>query len=105
MGWKEYLVQVHGEKEGGSMNKKTIKYTNAPTDISEAINNSVIIKDFLPSPDELVLKEKTQRITINLSEKSINFFKTTAKKNKVSYQQMIKEILDRYTDYYNYKHN
>ncbi len=84
------------------MNKKTIKYTKAPKEISDAINNSIIIKDFLPSPKELILKEKTKKITINLSEKSLIFFKNSAKKNHVSYQQMIKEILDKYSDYYKY---
>jgi predicted DNA binding CopG/RHH family protein len=82
------------------MNKKIVKYSKAPKDIAESINSSKIIKDFLPSPEELILKEKTQRITINLSEKSLNFFREAAKKYNVSYQQMIKQVLDKYSDYY-----
>lgn len=86
------------------MNKKTIKYSDAPKDISDAISSAKIIQDFLPSPDELILKDKTKKITINLSEKSLSFFKNSAKKHHVSYQQMIKEVLDKYSDYYKLKH-
>jgi len=85
------------------MNKKTIKYSNAPKDVAEAIEKSKIIADFLPSPDELVLKEKVRKITINLSEKSLSFFKNSAKKHHVPYQNMIKKVLDRYTEHYNVK--
>ena len=35
------------------MNKKKIKYTD------EYIGNIQLVDDFLPSPDELILKEKT----------------------------------------------
>ena len=80
--------------------KKKIKYENAPEEFSEAIQNSIIVKDFLPPPEKLVLKEKTHKVTINLSEKSIIFFKNKAKQINVSYQLMIKELLDKYTDYY-----
>jgi len=91
-----------GEKEGEYM-KTQIKYEKAPLHIAQAISEAEIIKDFLPPPDKLILKEKTQRITINLSEKSLRFFKETAKQYKVSYQQMIKELLDKYTDHFKVK--
>jgi predicted DNA binding CopG/RHH family protein len=93
-----------GGKGGKFMNKKTIKYSKAPKDIAKAINSAIVIQDFLPSPEELVLKEKIKKITINLSSKSLDFFKNTAKKHHVSYQQMIKEVLDKYSDYYKFKH-
>ena len=80
-----------------------IKYKDAPSRIAEAIEEAKVIEDFLPPPSKLVLKEKTKRITINLSEKSLRFFKEYAKQYKVSYQQMIKELLDKYTEYFNLK--
>jgi predicted DNA binding CopG/RHH family protein len=89
-----------GGKGEKFMDKKTIKYSNALKDISEAINSSIVIKDFLPSPEKLILKERTKKITINLSEKSLDFFKSTAKKYNVPYQHMIKQLLDKYSDCY-----
>lgn len=80
--------------------KKKIKYENAPVEISDAIENSIIVDDFLPPPEKLVLKDKVQKVTINLSEKSIAFFKIKAKKLNVPYQLMIKELLDKYADHY-----
>jgi predicted DNA binding CopG/RHH family protein len=96
------LGQEHGEKEGEFM-KTRIKYEKAPANIAQAISEAKIIEDFLPPPDKLILKEKTQRVTINLSEKSLRFFKETAKQYRVSYQQMIKELLDKYTDHFKVK--
>jgi len=33
-----------------------------------------IIKDFLPSPEELALKEETVKVKISLSRASVDFF-------------------------------
>ena len=85
-----------GEK---SMNKK-IKYTDAPDEITDAIKSSIRIKDFLPPPEQLVKKEDTIRITINLNKQSVSFFKEKAKKQGVSYQNMIKSVLDYYVHEY-----
>jgi len=78
-----------------------IKYENAPIRIKRAFQEMQIVDDFLPPPNKLVLKEKTKKITINLSENSLSFFKEAAKQYKVPYQQMIKELLDKYTSHYN----
>lgn len=69
--------------------KKKIKYTN------ESINAKVI-SDFLPKPENLILKEKKKRVTLTLTEKSLNFFKKEANKHKASYQAMIRQLLDYY---------
>jgi len=37
-----------------------------------------VVSDFLPSPEELVLKEKKTKVTLTLTEKSLNFFKDSA---------------------------
>ena len=55
-----------------------------------------IIPDFLPSPEELALKEETVKITISLSKASIEFFKNEAKKYNTQYQKMIRRLLDEY---------
>jgi hypothetical protein len=94
-----FLAQELGAKEGEYMRAR-IKYENALSRVGKAIEQSKIIGDFLPPPDKLVLKGKTRKITINLSEESLVFFKETAKQFNVSYQQMIKELLDKYTTHY-----
>jgi len=62
------------------------------------------VKDFLPPPEELVFPEETIKITISLSKLSVEFFKQQAKKQHVKYQQMIRELLDRYAIQYAKSH-
>ena len=78
--------------------KRRIGYRKAPEEIGEAIEKAEIIRDFLPSPDQLILKEDTVKVTLNLSKDSVAFFKEKAKENRVPYQNMIKAILDLYTE-------
>lgn len=51
---------------------KKIKYTDEP------IGKIKIVPDFLPSPDELVLKEEAVKVTLLLSKSSVDFFKKMA---------------------------
>jgi len=74
--------------------KKKIKYTDEP------MGELVVVKDFLPPPDRLVLKEDNVKITISLSKSSIDFFKEEAKKQRTSYQKMIRRVIDVYTERY-----
>jgi predicted DNA binding CopG/RHH family protein len=70
--------------------KGKIKYTNEP------IGKVKVVSDFLPSPEELVLKDETIKVTIALSKTSVDFFKNKAKKHKTQYQKMIRRLLDEY---------
>jgi len=54
------------------------------------------LKDFLPPPDQLVLKEENVKVTIALKKSSIDFFKEEAQKNNTSYQKMIRQVIDWY---------
>ena len=87
------MAQVIGEKEGKSMKTKT-KYTEEP------MGDLKIVKDFLPPPDQLVLREDNVKVTISLKKSSITFFKEQAKKQKTSYQKMIREVVDWYASHY-----
>lgn len=69
--------------------KPTITYTNEPL-------KARVIRDFLPKPEELVLKEKKTKVTLALSQKSVDFFKSAAKEQSASYQGMIRQLLDYY---------
>ncbi len=55
-----------------------------------------VVTDFLPSPEELALKEETVKITISLSKASVEFFKKAAKTHRTQYQKMIRRLLDEY---------
>jgi predicted DNA binding CopG/RHH family protein len=59
-----------------------------------------IVKDFLPPPDQLVLKEDKVKVTISLSKASIDFFKREAQKRRTSYQKMIRRVIDFYASQY-----
>jgi len=68
-----------------------VRYTN------EALGRPKVIPDFLPPPEELVLKEDNVKVTITLSRASVAFFKRQAKKHHTSYQKMVRRLLDLYS--------
>lgn len=74
--------------------KKKIKYSEEP------MGNLRVMKDFLPPPDQLVLKEENVKVTIALRKSSIDFFKEEAQKHHTSYQKMIRQVIDWYASRY-----
>jgi len=76
------------------MSKKIDKYTDEP------IGEIRVIDDFLPSPKNLVLEQKKKKVTIVLTESSIEFFKQQAEEYHTSYQAMIRALLDGYAHKY-----
>ena len=54
------------------------------------------VKDFLPPPEELMADERTVKITLRLSESSIQFFKQYAQKYHTKYQKVIRRLVDTY---------
>jgi len=73
--------------------KTKIKYTNEPIEAN-------VIMDFLPPPEELAFREEGVKVTIALSKKSIEFFKSEASKHHTQYQRMIRKLIDTYVDAY-----
>lgn len=67
---------------------KRIKYTD------EEIGTVKIVKDLLPHPKELLLKDDSVKVTISLSKESVEFFKSEAAHSHVPYQKMIRVLLD-----------
>jgi len=59
--------------------KKDIRYSKAPDGVDDALISAQIIEDFLPPPEKLIPKEATRKITITLSQKSVEFFKEKSK--------------------------
>jgi predicted DNA binding CopG/RHH family protein len=70
--------------------KKRTRYTD---DESGGLQ---VVKDFLPNPDQLVLRDEKIKITISLSKTSVTFFKHMARKHRTQYQKMIRNLLDHY---------
>ena len=71
------------------MNKR-IRYSDEP------LGKIKLVPDFLPSPEELALKNKQTKVTISLSSESVAYFKEAAKKHHTQYQRMIRQLLDDY---------
>ena len=74
--------------------KSKIKYTDEP------MGDLRVVRDFLPPPDQLALKEETVKITISLKKSSVEFFKKDAQKHRTSYQKMIRCVVDWYASQY-----
>jgi predicted DNA binding CopG/RHH family protein len=74
--------------------RNKIKYSDEP------MGELRVVKDFLPPPDQLVLKEENVKITISLKKSSVEFFKKEAKKHRTSYQKMIRRVIDWYASQY-----
>lgn len=69
---------------------RQIQYSDEP------LGEIELIPDFLPSPDNLALKNEQTKITISLSTESVDFFKQAAQKHHMQYQKMIRQLLDEY---------
>ncbi|MFC1527089.1 CopG family transcriptional regulator [Candidatus Latescibacterota bacterium] len=76
------------------------QYTAAPKSVAGAIDEAEVVADFLPPPELLVLKEETVKVTLNLSRRSVEFFKDQAARQGVAYQHMVRRILDLYEQRY-----
>ena len=59
-----------------------------------------VVKDFLPSPDQLVLREESVKVTISLSKSSVDYFKRVASENRTQYQKLIRKVLDLYASHF-----
>ena len=78
--------------------KNKIRYTDEP------IGKIEIVKDFLPSPEELVHRDANIKVTINLKKTSVSFFKNVARKHHSQYQRVIRNVLDSYASNFSKTH-
>jgi len=74
--------------------KNKIEYTDEP------IGDLRVVRDFLPPPDQLVLKEENVKITISLKKSSVEFVKKEAQRHRTPYQKMIRRVVDWYASQY-----
>ena len=71
-----------------------IKYTDEP------LGSPKVVPDFLPRPEDLVFRDEGVKVTIALSKRSVEFFKTQAQKHNTQYQRMIRRLLDAYAEHH-----
>ena len=69
-----------------------IRYTDEP------LGNLRVVPDFLPRPEDLVLRQEGVKVTIALSKRSVEFFKGEARRHNTQYQRMIRRLLDAYAE-------
>lgn len=65
-------------------------------DTDKPIGKLFRMADDLPSPQELAKSIKVARITIMMSQASIDYFKQQARQHHTKYQRMMREVLDQY---------
>lgn len=79
------------------MKKETVKYTSDKGEIIGALRP---IKDFLPSPEDLfsVIKKigPQTKVTLELDDDVVAFFKREATRRRTSYQRMIRNLVRSY---------
>jgi len=73
---------------------KNVRYTDKP------LGRLNVVADFLPPPEDLVFREEGVKVTIALSKRSVEFFKTEARRHNTQYQRMIRRLLDAYAEHH-----
>lgn len=77
-----------------------MKEKNKPGDSLSVPNSNIkSITEFLPSPEELIQKEETEKTTLLLDKSTLDFFRGEAFRLGVSYQKMIRNLLKLYVAY------
>jgi predicted DNA binding CopG/RHH family protein len=72
--------------------------TRKITYTDESLGDIEVVADFLPSPAELAFREEGVKVTLALSKRSVDFFKTEASKHQTQYQRMIRRLIDSYVE-------
>lgn len=67
----------------------------------EPLGDLKVVPDFLPDPEDLIFREEEGvKVTISLSKRSVEFFKSEARKHHTQYQRMIRRLLDAYAEHH-----
>ncbi|MSQ49062.1 MAG: CopG family transcriptional regulator [Betaproteobacteria bacterium] len=72
-----------------------IRYSDEP------LGDLRVVPDFLPRPEDLVFRDQEGvKVTIALSKRSVEFFKSEARRHNTQYQRMIRRLLDAYAEHH-----
>ena len=69
--------------------KKRTKYTDEPMDFQ-------IIEDFLPPPQELVRRSRKVKVTLEVTQPTVDVFRKKARGSTVQSRRMMGQLLDFY---------
>lgn len=72
--------------------QEKIKYTN------EELGKITVISDFLPPVHELNFNQETESVTLTLNRRSVDFLKSKASKEHLTYQDVICQLIDNYVN-------
>lgn len=70
--------------------KKKIRYTDEPLHMGERVIG------LLPPPGTLVKRKSNVKITLEVTQESLDFFKKRSKRAHVPYQRMMRALIDAY---------
>ncbi len=73
---------------------KKIKYTDERLAMGERVT------DFLAPPSALVKREPTTKVTLEVTQSSLAFFKKQAKRARIPYQRILRALIDAYAKQY-----
>lgn len=71
-------------------------------DLDMPIGKLTRVKDFLPSPEELMAEEEKVKVTMYLKKTNVDTLKNMAKKSHTKYQRIIRELVSRYVEHYSH---
>ena len=74
--------------------KKKINYTNEPMQLG------VRVFDLLPPPSQLVKRKSTTKVTLEITNGSLSFFKKQAQRERIPYQRMLRSLIDAYAAHF-----
>ncbi|MCC6168713.1 MAG: hypothetical protein IT329_15940 [Caldilineaceae bacterium] len=87
------LPEEHPPRRPG----ETAQYHDDPFELGEIDDDQLpVVEDFLPRPEDLVFRPKGVKVTLTLSEESLNYFKEQAERLQTPYQRMIRNLIDEY---------
>jgi len=58
------------------------------------------VENFLPSPEELFPRVEKKKVTLEIDDDTVSFFKSKAKQTGTKYQKMMREVLKVYAKKY-----
>jgi predicted DNA binding CopG/RHH family protein len=74
-------------------------YSNAPAEIADELERSVVIDDFLPAPEAIaksLKKQETVPVTMKLKKDTVDRYKRYAQRKGIKYQTFVSTVLDAY---------
>jgi len=77
---------------------KTVKYSDAPNEIAEALKVAEAVEDFLPSPEFFAETLSKEKISLNIDARTVARFRTYARKNGLKYQSLMNQVLSSYAE-------